>query len=139
MRTFFFFVFFCGNRLPFFFFLESLTFHFLSLQLGESENMYKLRPSYVARRRDFFSLGGEKKRFVFAGFPYVCMYVCYVIIHRGFSAPQKRKRPAFDKGDLLGSAYAPLVGGALTDRVTWRWWHVRFFYHYFMFFFGLYG
>lgn len=50
----------------------------------------------------------------------------YIII--GVSAPEK-KRPALT--GLLGSAYAvasvigPLVGGALTDRVTWRWWYVR--------------
>ena len=47
----------------------------------------------------------------------------YIII--AVSAPEKQ-RPAL--AGLLGSAYAiasvlgPLIGGALTDRASWRWW-----------------
>lgn len=47
----------------------------------------------------------------------------YIII--GVSAPVSQ-RPAMT--GFMGSAYAiasvigPLIGGALTDRVSWRWW-----------------
>ena len=49
----------------------------------------------------------------------------YIII--GVSAPEKQ-RPGLT--GLLGSAYAiasiigPLIGGALTAKVGWRWWYV---------------
>jgi len=49
----------------------------------------------------------------------------YIII--GVSVPEKQ-RPAMT--GFMGSAYAiasvigPLIGGALMDRVTWRWWQV---------------
>lgn len=47
----------------------------------------------------------------------------YIII--GVSVPPE-KRPAMT--GFMGSAYAiasvigPLIGGALTDRISWRWW-----------------
>lgn len=123
----------------FFFFFGVTHFPLFVSSAGESGNMYKLKAKlcmYVhSSAKRFFSLGGKKKE--------GSLYVMSSYIHRGFSAPQKRKKERkkkesdlpFDKGDLLGSAYAPLVGGALTDRVTWRWWHVRFFYHFMVFFF----
>ena len=49
----------------------------------------------------------------------------YIII--GVAVAEKQ-RPALT--GLMGSAYAiasvvgPLIGGALTDRASWRWWYV---------------
>ena len=52
----------------------------------------------------------------------------YIII--GVAIAEKQ-RPALT--GLMGSAYAiasvirPLIGGALTDRSSWRWWYVESF------------
>lgn len=48
---------------------------------------------------------------------------CYTLVA---FAVRPEKRPAFT-GVLaatygLGSSIAPVLGGALADRVTWRWW-----------------
>ncbi len=75
--------------------------------LGVSQNSITL---IVGRAITGFGVAGS-----FAG--------SYIII--GVSAPEKG-RPALT--GLLGSAYAiasvigPLIGGALTDRASWRWW-----------------
>jgi MFS family permease len=50
---------------------------------------------------------------------------CYTIA--AFAVPPE-KRPAFT-GALagtygIGSSIAPVIGGVLADRVTWRWWFV---------------
>lgn len=85
-----------------------------------------------------FFVGWEKKKKVrFCGVP--LPYVCMLCHHTQgvFSATKQEKKRSdlpFDKGDLLGSAYAPLVGGALTDRVTWRWIFLSFYVFFLCFF-----
>ncbi|KAL8906322.1 MAG: hypothetical protein Q9207_002097 [Kuettlingeria erythrocarpa] len=86
--------------------LSIFIFEVGSLMCGVSQNSITL---IVGRAITGFGVAGS-----FAG--------SYIII--GVSAPEKG-RPALT--GLLGSAYAiasvigPLIGGALTDRASWRW------------------
>lgn len=51
---------------------------------------------------------------------------CYIII-ANIAAPEKRAAYTGILGATYGiaSIMGPLVGGAFTDQLTWRWWYVN--------------